>query len=638
MAEQEQAKERPHVSFADLGLSPEVLKAVEELGYEAPTPIQEATIGLLLQGHDVIGQAQTGTGKTAAFAIPIIERLDPDLADERGKPRVQALVLAPTRELAVQVAEATHRLGRNKSVSVLPIYGGQPIDRQLRALRTGVQVVVGTPGRVMDHMRRGTLDLSGVRFLVLDEADEMLDMGFIEDIEWILEEVPTERQTALFSATMPPRIAALAKQYMHEPERVQISAPGTITVTVPQIEQLYVEVGRGMKLDALARILDHQDPESVMIFCRTKRDVDELGESLLGRGYPAETLHGDLSQVQRDRVMKRFREGHAEILVATDVAARGLDIENVSHVVNYDLPDDLEWYVHRIGRTGRMGRAGVAISFVTPREQRALRIIERMVGRKLKPMRLPTAADIRARRMEILKDELRETITGGELDGYLEMVAELEEEFDPGEIAAGFAKLAATATQPRSLVGPTAVDDGAKPETGMARVYIEAGRRDGIRPGDVVGAIANEAGIAGREIGAIDIFDEYTFVEVPAERRDEIIRVLSNTRIKGSRVRIEAAQPGEAAGDDGRAGSAPGGPGARRREERPDEAPRPARRPPPSWEREEAGERPRRAAGRPGEEGPPGRPPRRRDEEAPPGRSATPPGRSATPPWLRRGT
>jgi ATP-dependent RNA helicase DeaD len=638
MAEQEQAKERPHVSFADLGLSPEVLKAVEELGYEAPTPIQEATIGLLLQGHDVIGQAQTGTGKTAAFAIPIIERLDPDLADERGKPRVQALVLAPTRELAVQVAEATHRLGRNKSVSVLPIYGGQPIDRQLRALRTGVQVVVGTPGRVMDHMRRGTLDLSGVRFLVLDEADEMLDMGFIEDIEWILEEVPTERQTALFSATMPPRIAALAKQYMHEPERVQISAPGTITVTVPQIEQLYVEVGRGMKLDALARILDHQDPESVMIFCRTKRDVDELGESLLGRGYPAETLHGDLSQVQRDRVMKRFREGHAEILVATDVAARGLDIENVSHVVNYDLPDDLEWYVHRIGRTGRMGRAGVAISFVTPREQRALRIIERMVGRKLKPMRLPTAADIRARRMEILKDELRETITGGELDGYLEMVAELEEEFDPGEIAAGFAKLAATATQPRSLVGPTAVDDGAKPETGMARVYIEAGRRDGIRPGDVVGAIANEAGIAGREIGAIDIFDEYTFVEVPAERRDEIIRVLSNTRIKGSRVRIEAAQPGEAAGDDGRAGSARGGPGARRREERPDEAPRPARRPPPSWEREEAGERPRRAAGRPGEEGPPGRPPRRRDEEAPPGRSATPPGRSATPPWLRRGT
>ena len=629
MSEREADEARRQLSFSQLGLSPEVLKAVEELGYEAPTPIQEATIGLLLQGHDVIGQAQTGTGKTAAFAIPIIERLDPDLADERGKPRVQALVLAPTRELAVQVAEATHRLGRHKSVSVLPIYGGQPIDRQLRALRTGVQVVVGTPGRVMDHMRRGTLDLSGVRILILDEADEMLDMGFIEDIEWILEEVPTERQTALFSATMPPRIAALAKRYMREPERVQISA-APAEITVPQIEQLYVEVGRGMKLEALGRILDHQDPESVMIFCRTKRDVDELGESLLGRGYPAETLHGDLSQAQRDRVMKRFREGHAEILVATDVAARGLDIENVSHVVNYDLPDDLEWYIHRIGRTGRAGRAGVAISFVTPREQRALRIIERMVGRKLKPMRLPTAADIRARRMEILKDEVRETIRGGELDGYLEMVAELEEEFDPGEIAAGFARLAATATQPRSLVGPTAVDDGAKPETGMARIYIEAGRRDGIRPADVVGAIANEVGIPGREIGAIDIFDEYTFVEVPAERRDAIIRVLSNTHIKGNRVRIEAAQPREPSTADGRAA---GRPPPERRDARPDEpAPAPertARRPPPSWERDAAGE-PARRPPRDRYEAPPRRPTRRRDDE--------PPRAPSAPPWLRRPT
>jgi ATP-dependent RNA helicase DeaD len=477
---------------------------------------------------------------------------------------------------------------------------------------------------------------------------------------------------------MPPRIAALAKKYLRDPERIQISSePGK--VTVPQIEQLYVEVGRGMKLEALGRILDHQDPESVMIFARTKRDVDELGESLLGRGYPAETLHGDLSQVQRDRVMKRFREGHAEILVATDVAARGLDIENVSHVVNYDLPDDLEWYVHRIGRTGRAGRAGVAISFVTPREQRALRIIERMVGKRLKPMRLPTAADIRTRRMEILKDELRETIQGGELDGYLEMVSQLEEEFDPGEIAAGFAKLAVTATQPRSLVGATAVDDGAKPETGMARVYIEAGRNDGIRPGDIVGAIANEAGIAGREIGAIDIFDAYTFVEVPAGRRDEIIRVLSNTRIKGNRVRIEAAQGRQPGATDGRSERRP--PPRReedqgtdhrrdapvvRREERPDEAlaprgqegpdqaPRPARRPPPSWERDEAGERPRRAvragegegaAPRPDrrrDEGAAVRPDRRRDEEVAgrPGRrrDEQAPARPAAPPWLRRAT
>jgi ATP-dependent RNA helicase DeaD len=616
-------KDERMTTFGELGLSRPVLKAIDSMGYEEPSPVQAETIPLLQSGQDVIVQSLTGTGKTAAYGIPIVERADPK------SERPSALVLTPTRELAVQVAEAFHSYGKYHRVSVLPIYGGQPIDRQLRALRTGVQVVVGTPGRVMDHMRRGTLDLSGVRFLILDEADEMLDMGFIEDIEWILEEVPTERQTALFSATMPPRIAALAKRYMREPERVQISA-APAEITVPQIEQLYVEVGRGMKLEALGRILDHQDPESVMIFCRTKRDVDELGESLLGRGYPAETLHGDLSQAQRDRVMKRFREGHAEILVATDVAARGLDIENVSHVVNYDLPDDLEWYIHRIGRTGRAGRAGVAISFVTPREQRALRIIERMVGRKLKPMRLPTAADIRARRMEILKDEVRETIRGGELDGYLEMVAELEEEFDPGEIAAGFARLAATATQPRSLVGPTAVDDGAKPETGMARIYIEAGRRDGIRPADVVGAIANEVGIPGREIGAIDIFDEYTFVEVPAERRDAIIRVLSNTHIKGNRVRIEAAQPREPSTADGRAA---GRPPPERRDARPDEpAPAPertARRPPPSWERDAAGE-PARRPPRDRYEAPPRRPTRRRDDE--------PPRAPSAPPWLRRPT
>src|SRR4051794_9492081 len=315
-------------TFAELQLSPGVLETVAELGYEEPTPIQAQTIRPLIEGRDVIAQAQTGTGKTAAFAIPIVECVEPE---DR---RVQALVLAPTRELAVQVAEATHRLGRHKGVTVLPIYGGQPIDRQLRALRSGIQIVVGTPGRIMDHMRRATLDLSAVKTLILDEADELLDMGFVEDIEWILEEVPTERQTALFSATIPPRIRALAKKYLRDPELIQISTPGKITV--PQIEQCYVEVhGRG-KLDALSRILDHEDPELAMVFARTKRDVDELGEALLGRGYPSETLHGDLTQAQRDRVMKRFREGNVEVLVATDVAARGLDVENVSHVINYD--------------------------------------------------------------------------------------------------------------------------------------------------------------------------------------------------------------------------------------------------------------------------------------------------------------
>jgi ATP-dependent RNA helicase DeaD len=571
----------PTKTFAALGLSPELLRAIDELGYEAPTPIQDATIGLLLEGRDVIGQAQTGTGKTAAYALPMIERLDPELADERGRPKVQGLVLAPTRELAVQVAGAVHQLGRHKHASVVPIYGGQPIDRQLRVLRSGVQIVVGTPGRVMDHMRRGTLDLSTVRVVVLDEADEMLDMGFIEDIEWILDEVPHERQTALFSATMPPRIQTLAKKYMREPELVQVSAPGTITV--PQIEQFYVEVGRGTKLDALSRILDHDDPDSALIFTRTKRDVDELGEHLMARGYPAETLHGDMTQAQRDRVMKRFRESNVEILVATDVAARGLDVENLSHVINYDLPDDPDQYVHRIGRTGRAGRKGVAISFVTPRERRLFGVIERIVGKPIKPMRLPTAADIQARRLDVLKTQARESIEAGGLDGYLGLVADLQEQFDPAEIAAGFAKIAAEATQPRSLVSAADVAaESTRPQGGMARILVAAGRRDGIRPADLVGAIANETGLPGRAIGAIDIYADHTFVEVPADRRDEIVRVLSNTTIKGSRVRIDVAQPRGHEEEE------------RKRARRPDgarAAPANGRRPPRSAERAERQER-----------------------------------------------
>ena len=533
-------EEKETKSFAELGLSAELLRAVDDLGYEAPTPIQEATIGLLLEGRDVIGQAQTGTGKTAAYALPMIERLDPDLTDDRGRPKVQGLVLAPTRELAVQVAEAVHQLGRHKHASVVPIYGGQPIDRQLRVLRSGVQIVVGTPGRVMDHMRRGTLDLSAVRVLVLDEADEMLDMGFVEDIEWILEEVPTERQTALFSATMPPRIRALSKKYMKDPELVQISAPGKITV--PQIEQLYVEVGRGTKMDALGRILDHEDPESAIVFARTKRDVDELGEHLMARGYPVETLHGDLTQAQRDRVMKRFREASVEILVATDVAARGLDVEHVSHVFNYELPDDPEQYVHRIGRTGRAGRAGIAISFVTPRDRRLFSVIERVVGKRIKPMRLPTMADIQARRVEALKDQVRDMIKGGQLDGYLDMVSDLQDEFDPGELAAGFAKIAAEATQPKSLAGMTDVAaETGRTEKGMSRILVQAGRRDGIRPGDVVGSIANEAGIRGADIGPIEILDDITYVGVPASAVDHVIEKVKRAKFKGKHVNLRVA-------------------------------------------------------------------------------------------------
>jgi ATP-dependent RNA helicase DeaD len=335
------------------------LQAITALGYEAPTPIQAQTVPLLLAGRDVIAQAQTGTGKTAAFGIPIVERVDPAVRSP------QALVLAPTRELAVQVAQAIHGLGRHRGISVLPVYGGQPIDRQLRALRHGVQVIVGTPGRILDHLRRDTVSLAGIRFLVLDEADRMLDMGFIEDVEYILSHLPAERQTALFSATLPAPVAALGRKYMREPMRVQIEKE---TVTVPQVRQTAYEVSARSKEDALARILDVENPTSAIIFCRTKREVDELAESLRARGYLAEPIHGDLSQRERDAAMGRFRQGQVELLVATDVAARGLDIPEVTHVINYDIPVDPESYVHRIGRTGRAGRAGEAVTLVEPRQ------------------------------------------------------------------------------------------------------------------------------------------------------------------------------------------------------------------------------------------------------------------------------
>ncbi|HEX6608301.1 MAG TPA: DEAD/DEAH box helicase [Chloroflexia bacterium] len=519
-------------SFADLQLSPGLLETVAELGYEEPTPIQEQTIRLLIEGRDVIAQAQTGTGKTAAFAIPIVECVDPD---DR---HVQALVMAPTRELAVQVAEATHRLGRSKGLSVLPVYGGQPIHRQLHVLARGVQVVIGTPGRLLDHLRRGTLDLAHVKYVILDEADEMLDMGFIEDIESILDNVPENRQTALFSATIPPRIAALAQQYLRDPVRITI-APTELTI--PAIEQYYVEVTPRNKLDSLTRILDHDEPESAIIFARTKRDVDELGEALQSRGFAAETLHGDLNQTQRDRVMNRFRGNQVELLVATDVAARGLDISGVTHVFNYAIPEDAEAYVHRIGRTGRAGKTGKAITFVQPNEIRLLRIIQRIIGQKINPLRLPTLADVEARRREALKATLRERITQGNLTPYLDLVTELAEEFDLAEIAAAAANMASAGDRPLTeVVEVSNSSDGVEP--GMARLFLNVGRQAGVRPGDIVGAIANEAGIPGRAIGAIDIYDTTAFVEVPAADRERVMRALSHTTIKGQRVQVAVAQ------------------------------------------------------------------------------------------------
>src|SRR5258708_3869038 len=419
-------------TFEDLQLSAPTLKAIKDLGYEEPTPIQAQTINLMLEGKDVIAQAQTGTGKTAAFALPIIERL------VKGGTAPQALVLTPTRDLAMQVAEAFHAYGKYHHVSVLPVYGGQPIERQLRALDRGVQVVVGTPGRLLDHIRRGTLNLGQVKAVILDEADEMLAMGFIEDIESILQETPKERQTGLFSATMPRPIVDLAQRYLHDAQRITVQSD---QLTVPAIRQVYYEVGARDKMEVLARILDYERPTAALVFCRTKSEVDTLGERLTARAYPAETLHGDLNQTQRDRVMNRFRSGQVELLVATDVAARGLDVEHISHVINYDIPLDPEIYVHRIGRTGRAGRAGAAITLVTPRERRLLSLIERITGATIQRMRLPTIADVIARRREAFKETISETIAQGGLESYLIMAEELGEEFSPTDLAAAAFKL-----------------------------------------------------------------------------------------------------------------------------------------------------------------------------------------------------
>jgi len=539
------------IRFEDLGLSEATLKAIAELGYEEPTPIQAKTISRLQADADVIAQAQTGTGKTAAFALPIIDRID------RSQRMPQALIMTPTRELAVQVAEAFHSYSKYHRITVLPVYGGQPIDRQLRALDRGVHVVVGTPGRILDHIRRNTLKLDHVRTVVLDEADEMLDMGFIEDIESILQTTPESRQTALFSATMPGPIANLAKRYMRDAERISVKSEH---MTVSATRQVYYEVGRRDKFEVLARILDFEAPTSAIIFCRTKSDVDSLGERLIARALPAETLHGDLSQVQRDRVMGRFRSGQVELLVATDVAARGLDIEHVSHVINFDIPLDPEIYVHRIGRTGRAGRTGVAVTLVTPRERRLLHLIERVTGAPIQRLRLPTIADVVARRREGFKETLRETLAQGGLESYTILAEELGEEYSPTDLAAAAFKL--LLSEPQTTEDKLAVDDEDErndrrdrgpaprrrersfgPERGMVRLYLNVGRDDSVRPADIVGAIANEAHIPGRAIGAIELFDNFSFVEIPEQHQERVVRALKRTAIRGQKLVPSFAKP-----------------------------------------------------------------------------------------------
>ncbi len=526
-------EEEAGATFASLGLSEPLLKAITEIGYEAPTPIQEKTIPPMLAGRDLIGQAQTGTGKTAAFAIPILEKIDLTV------PGVQALVLAPTRELAIQVAEAVHvyskYLGR---VAVLPVYGGQPIQLQLKRLDRGVHVVVGTPGRIMDHLRRGSMRLDAVRVVVLDEADEMLRMGFIEDVEWILSQAPEGRQTALFSATLPREVRRVAERHLRNPISIEIEHK---TMTVPAIDQRYLNVLPQQKLDALTSILETEPTEAVLIFTRTKNGAAELTERLEGRGYAAEAMHGDMNQAQRESVIRRLKSGQLEIVVATDVAARGLDVERISHVINFDVPNDVEAYVHRIGRTGRAGRSGVAVLFVSPRERRMMTEIERYTGARITPMKMPSQADVAARRTALFKESIRQSVAEGDLDLYLTLVEELVVEgLDLAEIAAGAARLArgdkplAVALEPE----PRGVH---RAEDGMVRLFIDAGSRAGVRPGDIVGAIANEAGVPGKAIGSIDIYDNFTFVELPAQFSDQVLERMANATIRGRPVGIRVA-------------------------------------------------------------------------------------------------
>lgn len=547
------------MTFDDLELSPALLQTVKEIGYESPSPIQAASIPHLLAGRDILGQAQTGTGKTAAFALPILNRIDLS----RRVP--QALILAPTRELAIQVAEAFQTYARHmEGFHILPVYGGQGMGQQLRQLARGVHVIVGTPGRVMDHLRRETLNLDHLNTLVLDEADEMLRMGFIEDVEWILDHTPDTRQTALFSATMPPVIKKIADRHLNDPAEIKIKSK---TSTVESINQQFWLVSGLQKLEALTRILDADDIDAMIIFVRTKTETVELAEKLEARGYEAAALNGDMTQVLREKVIDRLKKGSLDIVIATDVAARGLDVERITHVVNYDIPYDTETYVHRIGRTGRAGRKGTAILFVAPRERRMLRAIEQATRQPIDQMRLPTLRDIADKRIEQFKSQLVETLGNEDITFYRDLIDKMigEEIGEPAEIAAAIAHLLyrerplAAANEPEPPMREFNRDfddrrprrfeergegrgDSRRSDANMRRYTLDVGRTHGVMPKDIVGAIANEGGIGARQIGAIKLFDTYSTVELPAGLPDEVFQNLKKTWVRGQRINLQPAE------------------------------------------------------------------------------------------------
>ena len=513
------------MNFEDFNLSKETIKSISEIGFEEPTPIQVSTIPLIMGGHDIVGQAQTGTGKTAAFGIPIIEKC------QNGR-NPFAIVLEPTRELAVQVTQEVHKIGKYKNISVLPVYGGTSIDRQIKALQRGVNVIVGTPGRVLDLLRRKTLSLSEVKIVVLDEADEMLDMGFIEDIETILKATPAERQTLLFSATIPQQIINIAKQYMSSPEKIRIN---TKDIVIPKIRQIFYEVREENKVNALSRLLDVEDPQLAIVFCHTKSEVDDVFMKLSQLGYNAGALHGDYKQARRDEVMNKFRGGMLDILVATDVAARGLDIKDVTHVINYSIPQNPDSYVHRIGRTGRAGKSGMAITFVNPREYKHLRLIEKTARTIIDRKKLPSPADVvRAREKNIVRN-ISEIIKGNKHVGYIPAVKELSDNYGFGDVAAA----ALYAAYGEIKDKPEEEHYG---KNGIVRLFMTIGRKDKIEVADIIKSIASEAHIPFSKIGKINVFDKFTFVEVPQEFSDKVIRSMNDIMMKGKRVKVQQAK------------------------------------------------------------------------------------------------
>ncbi len=552
------SRTRTTSDFSSLGLSADIVQTLASLGYEEPTPVQREAIPLILSGKDLLAQAATGTGKTAAFALPIVQQLvtspgSPGAKGSKGRSRPRALVLVPTRELAMQVAEAVHKYARGAALTVLPLYGGASMTQQIRGLERGCDIIVATPGRALDHLRRSTLELDSVNVLVLDEADEMLDMGFAEDLDAILESTPRTRQTTLFSATMPARIMSIAKRHLRDPARVTIAHEKAEAGKLPRIRQVAYLVRRAQKPAALYRILDMESPTSAIVFCRTRLEVDSLVETLGAHGYRAEALHGGMQQRQRDAVMNRVRSGKTDLLVATDVAARGLDIAHLSHVINYDLPAAAESYVHRIGRTGRAGREGTAITLAEPREHRLLRSIEQVTRQKIDVAAVPTVADLRARRLEQIRSSLRERLVAGDFDDVRVVVESLADEFELMDVAAAAVKLAHMSAAEDgdrdhdSVVFDAAPESarasGAQPRRGIpagnsVRLFIGAGRRAGVRPGDLVGAITGEAGVASDALGAIDIADNFSLVEVPEILADEIVAAMKKATLRGQKVII----------------------------------------------------------------------------------------------------